>query len=118
MKMTRTILLGGCALCAMAAEARADGPATPAAQIESLDLQKLAIEAAPKLPPGSGLVTITRGPAPDVPGLPASPRDKAAFGDTATTLKIFPSAGAPASASVSWSGYASVGVVYSGSKTK
>lgn len=112
MKMIRSIVLGSVALASAAAMARADD----LAQLESLNVQQLAIEAAPKLPDGGSFVTITKGPQPEVPGLPASPREKAAFGDQATTLKVFPSAGAPASGAISWSGYASVGVIYRGSK--
>lgn len=111
MRMIRTMLLSGAGLLALASVALADGAAT----LDSIDVDQLAASAAPVPPPGSKLLGITKTPQPEVPGLPLSARDKAALGDTATTLRILPSAGAPAEGSISWSGYTSAGVIYHGS---
>lgn len=112
MRITRALLLSGAALAAVASAARADDLTSLQSQLDALDLRALAIEAAPKLPEGSKAIVITKGKMPVVPGLEESAREKAAFGENGTTLKVLPSADSPASPSISWSGYAATGLVY------
>lgn len=108
----RSVLLGGAALTAMAGASLADG----APALGSVDIDQLAATSAPVLPSGSRLITISKTPQLEVPGLAPTPGEKARMGDTATTLRILPSSGAAGGGSISWSGYSSVGVIYNGSK--
>lgn len=105
MRIIRSILLGGVAFGAAAGMALADG---------TIDLEKLATQVAPVIPPGSRLMTISQTPQPEVPGLPLSTKDKARMGPSATTIRILPATDAPTEGSVSWSGYTRAGVVYHG----
>ena len=105
MRIIRSILLGGAALGAATVVALADN---------TVDLDKLASQVAPVLPPGTRLMTISQTPQPEVPGLPLTPKDKARMGPNATTIRILPATDAPAEGSVSWSGYTRAGVVYHG----
>lgn len=110
MRIIRSMLLSGAAIAALAGVAVADGTAPP----DAINLEALAATAAPRLPDGSKLMSISRTAQPEVPGLPLSARDKAALGDTATTLRILPADGTGANGSISWSGYTRAGVVYQG----
>ena len=105
MRIIRAILLGGAALGVAGGVALADN---------TVDLDKLATQVAPVLPPGTRLMTISQTPQPEVPGLPLSTRDKARMGPNATTIQILPATDAPAEGAVSWSGYTRAGVVYHG----
>lgn len=111
MRNIATLLLSGAALGALSCGALAGGT-TPSTGV---DMNQLAATAAPVLPPGTSVLTISRTPQPVVPGLPLTAREKAAFGPTATTIQILPATGSAASGSVSWSGYTRAGVVYHGS---
>lgn len=106
MRIIRAILLGGVALGVAAGAALADG---------TVDIDKLAAQTAPVLPPGTHLMTIAKTPQPEVPGLPLSIKEKSRIGPSATTIRILPATDAPADGSVSWSGYTRAGVVYHGS---
>jgi len=105
MRITRAVLLGGVALGIASGAALADG---------TVDIDKLATQVAPVLPPGTRLMTITQTPQPEVPGLPLFTKDKARMVPNATTIRILPATDAPAEGSVSWSGYTRAGVVYHG----
>ena len=105
MRIIRMLLLSGSALCAAASLALADDVPALDTGLAALNVGELAIAAAPVL---------SKTTLPQTPGLPLSARDKAAFGNRATTLGILPSADAPAGPSVSWSGYARTGVIYHG----
>lgn len=106
MRMIRAMLLGSAALCAVAGAAMADG---------AVDMDKLAAQAAPVLPPGSHVVVISKTAPLEVPGLPRTTREKLREGSSATTLRILPATGAPPDGAVSWSGYTRAGAVYHGS---
>ena len=110
MRMIRAMLLGGVALGAVAGCAWANGAAPP----EAVNVDELAAQAAPVLPAGTHLLTISKTPQPEVPGLPLSTKDKNRMGPTATTIRILPATGAPANGAVSWSGYTGAGVIYKG----
>lgn len=83
--------------------------------LQPLDPGSLAVTIDPAQPAAAAPLAVSRTPLPAVPGLPLSAKDKATFGDQATTIGVLPSAGAPQGPSVSWSGYARAGVVYHGS---
>ncbi|MFO1133543.1 MAG: hypothetical protein U1E16_16215 [Hyphomicrobiales bacterium] len=105
MRIIRSILLSGVVLSAAAGSVLADG---------AVDVDKLAAQAAPVLPPGTQLMIISKTAQPEVPGLPLSTKDKLRMGPNATTIRILPATDA-ADASVSWSGYSRTGAVYHGS---
>lgn len=113
MSLIRKVVLSGLALTAVTAVASAGETTLPVA--DTLDVGKLAADAAPVLPPGDPVV-ISKGVQPEVPGLPLSSRDRAAFGDTAHTIGVLPMSDAAKGPSVSWSGYAQTGVIYKGTK--
>ena len=106
MRIIRAMLLSGAALAATAGMTMADG---------TVDVDKLAAQAAPVLPPGTRLLVISKTAQPEVPGLPLSTKDKNRMGPNATTIQILPATDAPANGSVSWSGYTRAGAVYKGS---
>ena len=106
MRMIRAILLGSAALCAVAGGAMADG---------AVDVDQLAAQAAPVSPSSTWLMTITKTPQLEVPGLPLTTKEKNREGGSATTLRILPAADAAANGAVSWSGYTRAGAVYHGS---
>lgn len=83
--------------------------------LQPLDPSTLAVTADKALPEANRPLVVSKTPIPVVPGLPLSNREKAAFGDQATTVTVLPSADGTQSPSVSWSGYARAGVVYHGS---
>ena len=106
MRIIRAMLLSSAALAVSASLAMAD---------DTIDVDKLAAQAAPVLPPGTHLMVISKTAQPEVPGLPLSTKDKNRMGPNATTLRILPATDAPADGSVSWSGYTRAGVIYKGS---
>lgn len=111
MRIIRAMLLGGVALTAAAGGAWADGTVPT----DAVDVDALAAQAAPVLPLGTHLLTISKTPQPELPGLPLSTKDKNRMGPTATTIRILPATDVPSGGAVSWSGYASSGVTYKGS---
>lgn len=106
MRMIRAMLLCGAALGAVSGAAMADG---------TVDLDKLAAQAAPVLPPGTHIMVISKTGPLEVPGLPMTTKEKLREGPNATTLRILPATGAPVDGAVSWSGYTRAGAVYHGS---
>jgi hypothetical protein len=106
MRIIRSMLLSGVVFAAAAGTALADG---------AIDVDKLAAQAAPILPPGTPLLVISKTAQPEIPGLPLSTKDKLRMGPNATTIRILPATDAPADGSVSWSGYTRAGAVYHGS---
>jgi len=108
----RAALLGTAALVALSGAASADGAPVSS---PAVDLDQLAASAAPVLPAGSHLLTISKTRQPEVPGLPLSDRDLRRMSDNATTITILPATGGAPEGSVSWSGYTRAGVIYKGS---
>uniref|UniRef100_UPI003783FD76 hypothetical protein n=1 Tax=Aestuariivirga sp. TaxID=2650926 RepID=UPI003783FD76 len=112
MKFIKMALMGGAALAATSAAAYADDLEALKAQIETLNARVAAMEAAPTVPAGYNLLTVSQGPMVETPGLPMLPGQAAAFGNTATYISVLPTADAPASSTITWSGYARAGLVY------
>lgn len=106
MRIIRFMLLGTAALGVFAGAAMADG---------AVDVDKLAAQTAPVAPSSIWLMTISKTPDLEVPGLPLTTKEKNRAGTSATTLRILPAADAAASGAVSWSGYTRAGAVYHGS---
>ena len=113
MKMIKMALLGGAAMAVTAAGAQADDLEALKAQIETLNARVAAMETAPAVPAGYALVAISEGDLPQTPGLEMSARDKAAYGNKATVISVLPTADAPAGTTITWSGFARAGLVYS-----
>lgn len=112
MKTMKVALLATAALAAVSVSARADDTAAIKAQLEALTARIAQLEAAPAAPAGFSLLTISEGTQTVVPGLEVLAKDRAASGDTATVIGILPTADAPASASIEWSGYVRAAIVY------
>ena len=112
MKMLKLALLGGAALAVTAAGAFADELGALKAEIEALNSRVAQLEATPSVPAGYSLMTISSGQAMIVPGNALDARDQAAYGNKATVIGILPTADAPASTTVEWSGYARAALVY------
>ena len=108
MKFMKLALLGTAALAAVSVTARADDLADLKAQIEALKADVANIQAAPAVPAGYSLLSVGEGPAIVVPSLDV---DKA-YGATATTIGVLPTADMPASTVVQWTGYARAALVY------
>ena len=112
MKTMKVALLATAALAAVSVSARADDTAAIKAQLEALTARIAQLEAAPAVPVGFSLLTISEATQTVVPGLEVLARDRAASGDTATVIGILPTADAPASASIEWSAYVRAAIVY------
>jgi hypothetical protein len=108
MKVMKLALLGTAALAAVSVSARADDLADLKAQIEALNSRLSQIEAAPAVPAGYQLLSVSEGPAIVVPSLDVD----RGFGPTATTIGILPTADVPASTTIQWSGYARAALAY------
>jgi hypothetical protein len=102
MKTMKVALLATAALAAVSVSARADDTAAIKAQLEALNARIAQLEAGPAVPTGYSLLTISKASATVVPGL--ENLDKG-YGDTATVIGIMPTADAPASTTIEWSGY-------------
>ncbi|MGQ0485120.1 MAG: hypothetical protein ACT4SY_07205 [Hyphomicrobiales bacterium] len=109
MKMMKLALLGGAALAVTAAGAQADDLDALKAEIEALNARVAQLEAAPSVPAGYQLVTVTRGDRIVIPGLEET---DPGYGKTATIISVLPTADAPASTSIEWSGYARAALVW------
>jgi len=103
MKMIKMALLGGAALAVSAAAASADDLSALKAQIESLNNRIASLEAAPAVPAGYSLLTISDGQAYNVPGM--TTQENASFSGPATLVSVLPTADAPAGATIEWNGY-------------
>ena len=112
MKTMKLALLGGAALAVMTAGAQADDLSALKAQIESLNARVAQMEAAPSVPAGYQLLTISEGAQPTIPGLEVLRKDALAVGNKATVIGILPTADAPATTEIVWSGYARAALVY------
>jgi hypothetical protein len=112
MKMIKMALLGGAALAVTSAGAYADDLDALKAQIESLNARVAAMEAAPAIPAGYSLLTVSEGEQIAVPGLETLRKDRLAEGSKATIISVLPTADAPAGTEISWSGYARAAIVY------
>jgi len=117
MKSIKLALLGGAALAVSAAAAHADELDALKAQIETLNARVAAMEAAPAVPAGYQLIAISEGDRVNTPGLEWTGRGLAAYGNKATYISVLPTADAPAGATITWSGYARAGLVYTNDKT-
>jgi hypothetical protein len=112
MNIMKLALLGTAALAAGSLSARADDLSDMKAQIEALNSRLAQVEAAPAVPAGYQLLSISKGQAAVVPGLVAS---DAGYGDTATVISVMPTADMPAGTTVDFSGYVRAALVYSDS---
>ena len=115
MKSIKMALMAGAAIAVSAAAAQADDLEALKAQIETLNARVAAMEAAPSVPAGYSLLAISDGARVNTPGLEMSAREKAGYGDEATVISVLPTADAPAGTTITWSGYARAGLVYSNS---
>jgi len=112
MKTMKVALLATAALAAVSVSARADDTAAIKAQLEALTARIAQLEAAPAVPTGFSLLTISEGTQTQVPGLETLNKDRAGSGDKATIIGILPTADAPASTTIEWSGYVRAAIVY------
>jgi len=103
MKMIKMALLGGAALAVSAMAAQADDLDALKAQIESLNARVAAMEAAPSVPAGYNLLTLSEGPAAKDPF--GNAKEDVGFLPTSHKISILPTADVPAAATIDWSGY-------------
>ena len=111
MKTMKVALLATAALAAVTVSARADDSAAIKAQLEALTARIAQLEAAPAVPTGYSLLTITDGQASKIPGLTETSKDLAGYGTKATVIGIMPTADMPASTTIEWSGYVRAAIV-------
>jgi hypothetical protein len=104
-------LLGTAALVAVSVSARADELADLKAQIEALQADVSALQAAPSVPAGYQLLTVSGAERIVAPGLEV--RDSMGQAKTATTIGILPTADVPASTVIQWSGSVRAAIAYS-----
>ena len=112
MKTMKVALLATAALAAVSVSARADDTAAIKAQLEALTARIAQLEAAPAVPVGYSLLTISEGTSTVVPGLGVDAQQIAREGNKATVIGILPTADAPASTTIEWSGYVRAAIVY------
>ena len=112
MKTMKVALLATAALAAVSVSARADDTAAIKAQLEALTARIAQLEAAPAVPVGFSLLTISEGTQTAVPGLEVLTKDRAGSGEKATIIGILPTADAPASTTIEWSGYVRAAIVH------
>jgi hypothetical protein len=108
MNMIKFALLGTAAIAAVSVSAQASTASDIAAlkaQVEALSAQVAANEAQTSVPAGFQLVTVSQQPGIDVPGVGSAGRN-------VTTIAILPTADAPASTVIQWSGFARAALVY------
>ena len=113
MNKIKFALLGTAAIAAVSVSAQASTASDIAdlkAQINALSAQVAANQAQTSIPAGFQLVTISTQPTIAVPGL--SSRDARDLNTTATTMAILPTADAPASTVVQWTGFVRAAFVY------
>jgi hypothetical protein len=107
--------LGGAALSVLSISAHADELSDLKAQIEALNARVSQMEAAPQVPAGYSLLSIAETARVETPGLEMRTREQKALGDTATMISVLPTADAPATTTITWSGYTRAALVYSDS---
>jgi len=110
--MIKMALLGGAALAVSAAVAQADDLTALKAQIESLNARVAQMEMAPSVPAGYSLMTVSDGTATIIPGNALTSQEQASYGTKATIIGILPTADAPASTTIEWSGFARAAITY------
>ena len=110
MKVMKLALLGTAALAAVSVSARADDLTDLKAQIEALQADVAALQAAPQVPAGYSLLTMSEAPAIVVPGLEI--RDSNAKSATVNTIGVLPTADVPASTVIQWSGSVRAAIAY------
>ena len=110
MKVMKLALLGTAALAAVSVSARADNLSDLKAQIEALQADVAALQAAPSVPAGYSLLTMSEAPAIVVPGLEV--RDSNAKSATVNTIGVLPTADVPASTVIQWSGSVRAAIAY------
>jgi hypothetical protein len=109
MNTIKFALLGTVAFAAVSVSAQASTTSDIAAlkaEIAALSAKVAANEASTSVPAGFQLVTVSQQPAIVVPGIGSEGRD-------VTTIAIVPTADAPASTVIQWSGFARAALVYS-----
>ena len=110
MNMIKFALLGTAAIAAVSVSAQASTASDIAAlkaQINALSAQVAANQAQTSVPAGFQLVTVSSQPAINVPGVSNS-----GYADNVTTIAIMPTADAPASTEIQWSGFARAALVW------
>ncbi len=112
MKTMKVALLATAALAAVSVSARADDTAAIKAQLEALTARIAQLEAAPAVPVGFSLLTVSEATATSVPGLGNTSQQLAREGNEVTVIGILPTADAPASTTIEWSGYVRAAIVY------
>ena len=112
MKTMKVALLATAALAAVSVSARADDTAAIKAQLESLTARIAQLEAAPSVPTGFSLLTISEGTASAVPGSEVLNKDAVSYGEKATVIGILPTADMPATTSIEWSGFVRAAIQY------
>jgi hypothetical protein len=110
MKVMKLALLGTAALAAASLSARADDLSDLKAQIEALNNRIATLEAAPAVPAGYQLLSVSDAPALVIPSVDET--DKS-YGATANNIGILPTADVPASTNIQWSGFVRAALVYS-----
>jgi hypothetical protein len=115
--MIKMALLGGAAMAVTAAGAQADDLEALKAQIDSLNARIAAMETAPSMPAGYQLIAVSKGELQETPGLGFTAEERANYGNRATIICVLPTADAPAGTTISWSGYARAGLIYSSTDT-
>ena len=110
MKVMKLALLGTAALAAVSVSARADNLSDLKSQIEALQADVAALQAAPSVPAGYSLLTMSEAPAIVVPGLEV--RDSNAKSATVNTIGVLPTADVPASTVIQWSGSVRAAIAY------
>jgi hypothetical protein len=117
MKSIKMALLGGAALAVTAAGAQADDLEALKAQINELNARMAAMEAAPAVPAGYQLLTVSEGELKDIPGLEMSPGERKRAGNKATVISVLPTADAPVGTVITWGGRVTAGLVYRNNST-
>jgi hypothetical protein len=79
------------------------------AQLEALNARIAKLEAAPAVPTGFSLLTLSEGEAAVIPGLE---EQDASYGTKAHTIGILPTADMPATAELTWTGFVRAAIVY------
>ena len=108
MNAMKLALLGTAALAAVTVSARADDLSDLKAQIEALNGRISQLEAAPAVPAGYQMLSVSEAKSIIVPSLDIDQH----YGDTATQIGILPTADVPASTNIQWSGFVRAALVW------
>jgi opacity protein-like surface antigen len=110
MKTMKVALLATAGLAAVSISARADEVSDMKTQLEALNARIARLEAAPAVPTGFSLLTLSEGQASAIPGL--EEQDAASYGDKAHVIGVMPTADMPATATIEWSGFVRAAIEY------